>query len=178
MAKAPKATTTDDVVEEDVGPVTETLTYYPGPQDPPSVKWGGHVFHAHVAKELTGNPNGTERERQNHHMIERAKENPHFGIGNSRPRRAKAADPKTAREYLAYFTEWLRSETFETAEELIVRFTKDRGLQQSCEVGTDDFTFIGGLFNPRLHELAKADGLSEPQVAALWASHGVNQLPW
>jgi hypothetical protein len=161
------------------GSVTETITYVPGQHDPAHVKWGNFTFQANVPKEVTGNPDGTSSEKLNHHIIESARNNPCFVVGKDKPaRRDKASAPKNAREYSAYFIDWLKDGHFETAEELIARFAKDRDLQAKCEVGPDDFAYLGTLFNPRLADLAKAEALTEPQVAAIWISHGINQLPW
>jgi hypothetical protein len=68
--------------------------------------------------------------------------------------------------------------TIEHADELIARFAKDRELQLACEVGSDDFAYLGTLFMPRLYDLAKADDLTAQQVSSLWISHGFNVLPW
>lgn len=159
--------------------VTETITYVPGQHDPVHVPWGGHVFHANVPKEIKGDPEGSSSEKLNAHIIESARNNPAFVVGkDAKPKRERSALPKNAREYSAYFIEWLKDGHFETVEELVARFAKDRDLQAKCEVGPDDFAYLGTLFNPRLADLAKAEALTEPQVAAIWISHGVNQLPW
>jgi hypothetical protein len=160
-------------------PVTETITYTPGQMDPSSVKWGGHTFHANVAKELTGQADGSERERLNLEVIERARDNPHFKVASAPQRKSRAqALPKTPAEYRAYAVEWFKDSGIEHADQLIARFARDRELQLACEVGSDDFAYLGTLFMPRLNDLAKADDLNPPQVASLWISHGFNVLPW
>lgn len=158
--------------------VVEQVTYLPGSQDPSFTKWGGHTFQANVSKEIKGDPDGTASEKLNHHIIEAARNNPHFQVGNTRPRRERTSMPKDSREYRAYLANWLKEEHFEEPEELIARFARDRDLQAKCDVGADDFGFIGELFMPRLHELARAHDMTEAQVAGLWLNHGYNQLPW
>lgn len=171
MARASKE---PDAVEA----VTETITYIPGPMDPPVVKWCGQTFQANVPKEVFGHPDGSAREQINHQLIERARDNKHFVVGNARPKRDQAALPTTAEQYRAYAVKWLTDPAVEHAEQLIARFAKDRDLQLACEVGADDYAYLATLFMPKLHELSRADELTEPQVATLWISHGINQLPW
>jgi hypothetical protein len=159
-------------------PVTEMITYLPGPLDPVQVTWGGHVFHANVPKEIRGHAAGSDREKFNLGLIESARANKTFAVGNAKPKRDAIKDPTTAEEYRAYFVEWLKDPRIEHAEPLIERFANDRELQLACGVGTDDFEYMGTLFMPRLYQLAKADELTEQQLAAVWVRHGVNQLPW
>lgn len=166
------------VDEAQVEAVTETVTYVPGEGDPSSVKWCGHTFHANVPKEITGHAEGTASEKLNHHLIERARENPSFKVAGSRVKRDASALPKTAEEYRAYMIAWLKGPGIEHVDQLIARFARDRELQAVCEVGSDDFSFLSTLFMPKLHELAKADELTEGQVASLWINAGVNQMPW
>ena len=175
MARAPRQPEETLPISE---PVTETLIYVPGEGDPPIVQWGGHKFHANVPKEITGNADGSERDRLNLHIIERARDNKHFRVSGQKPKRDPAALPKTAEEYRAYMITWLKDPAIQHADDLIARFTKDRELQSMCEVGADDYAYLGTLFMPRLHELARADELKTEQVAQLWLQHGVNQLPW
>lgn len=165
--------------------VTESITYVPGQGDPSFVKWGGHTFQANVPKEITGHPEGTSTERFNHQVIESARNNPCFTVGSQKNARKKKSDalPVDAKGYRAYMVDWLKEEkngnsVFEHAEQLIERLAQDRELQAKCEVGYDDFQYLGSLFMARLHELAAADELSEGQIAALWVQHGYNQLPW
>lgn len=159
-------------------PVTETITYLPGNGDPPTVKWAGHVFHANVPKDITGHPEGSASEQLNHQLIVGARDNKHFKVGNSRPKREANETPKTAEQYRAYMVGWLQDPSIQHTNELIARFARDRELQAACEVGSDDYSFLATLFMPKLHELAKADELSEQQVAAVWVQNGINQLPW
>lgn len=164
-----------------MGKIAEMITYTPGQHDPVHVKWGGHTFQANVPKEVKGDPDGTSTEKLNAQIIELARENPHFVVGDgkdAKPRQTREKAPKDAKGYLAYFVAWLRDGHFETPEELIARFVQDRDLQAKCEIGTDDYARIGELFNPRLADLAKACEMTDQQVASVWVSHGVNQLPW
>ena len=167
-----------DDVDASVKPVTENITYTPGPLDPVTVKWCGHVFQANVPKEITGHTEGTEREKLNHQLIEAAKGNKHFRVGNARPKRDPMELPKTADGYRAYMVNWLKDPAIETTDQLIARFARDRDLQIVCEVGHDDYAYLSTLFLPKLHELMRADEMTEPQVAAMWINHGVMQLPW
>lgn len=181
MARQPRqaalldeATLPDSAAPE---PVTETLTYVPGKDDPAHVVWGGHTFHANIPVELTGHAEGTSREQLNHKLIESARGNKHFLVGDQKRRRETASIPRTAEEYRAHAIEWLKK-PFEHAEDLIAKLAQERPLQAGCEVGTDDFEYLGSLFMPKLHELTKADELNEHQVASIWMRHGYNVLPW
>ena len=176
MAKATKPMTEEN--EDSTGMVTESITYLPGEGDPTNTTWCGHAFRANVPKEITGSPLGSEREKLNHHLIERARENPLFKVGDARPRRRTIEIPKTAEEYRAYIAAWLQEPSIQHADQLIARFARDRELQAACEVGSDDFAFISTLFMPKLHDMAKADELTDGQLAQLWINHGINQLPW
>lgn len=177
MARAAAKREVEDNAETS-GPVTENITYLPGEGDPSTVTWCGHTFRANVPKEVTGNADGTDREQLNYQLIERARDNPSFKVGDARPRRRAIEIPKTADEYRAYLAAWLQDTSMQHADQLIARFARDRELQAACEVGTDDFSFIATLFMPKLHDMAKADELTEGQVAQLWVNHGINQLPW
>jgi hypothetical protein len=166
--------------------LTETITYVPGDGDPSHVKWGGHTFKANLPKEITGHPEGSTTEQLNHQIIESARNNPSFTVGSDKPGRRKSradALPTDAKSYRAYVVAWLKEEregrsVYQHAEDLIARFAQDRDLQAKCEVGFDDYQWLGTLFMPRLHELAEGDELAEAQIAALWVQHGYNQLPW
>jgi hypothetical protein len=142
------------------------------------VKWCGHTFQANVPKTITGHAEGTTAQKLNHHLIESAKENRHFRVGNAKPKREVATMPTTAEGYRAYMVEWLKDPNIQHADDLIARFAKDRELQAICEVGSDDYSYLGTLFMPKLHELARGDELTELQVSTLWAQRGINVLPW
>lgn len=175
MAKAQR------IIEEIITPsepVTESITYIPGPMDPSVITWCGHKFQANVPKEITGHAEGTQREQLNMQLITSARDNKHFAVGNARPKRDSGELPKTAEEYRAYMVGWLKQPGVEHAEQLIARFARDRDLQLVCEVGSDDYAYLATLFMPKLHELARADELTDGQVANIWVNHGINQLPW
>lgn len=171
MANPARAARSDD------GRVTETITYVPGHGDLPTATWCGHVFHANVPKEITGHPDGSKAEQLNHHLIERARENKFFTVGGKARRRDARALPQTAEEYRVYFIDWMNQE-YQGASDMIARFARDRELQAACEVGSDDYAYLGSLFMPKLWDMAKADELTEQQVAQLWVNNGINQLPW
>jgi hypothetical protein len=179
MAKAARQTEQEELIPE---PVTETIVYRPGPLDPSVTTWCGHKFEANVPKEIRGHSAGTDREKLNLHLIERARENKLFQVGNERPKRKPIYDPVTAEEYRLYIVDWLQSPELNSpatrAEDLVARFSKDRELQIKCGVGTDDYEYIGTLFMPKLHQLAKRDEMNEAQVASMWIRYGYNQLPW
>jgi hypothetical protein len=168
----------EDEPEMMTDPVTETITYIPQDGDRPTVTWCGNTFHANIPKDITGRESGTERERLNFHLIERARENKHFAVGGVRKKRDAKTEPKTQMEYRAYAIEWIKDPGIQHADQLIARFAKDRELQEACEIGYDDFAYLCNFFMPRLHELAKGDELNEPQVGQLWLAHGYNVLPW
>lgn len=171
MAKAK-----DEPVAE---PVTETITYVPGDGDPVTTKWAGQTFHANVPKEIVGLADGTPQQKLNLMIIERAREasQKNFRCASVKAERLTPALPRTAAEYRAYMIGWL-GQKYESADALIARFAQDKALQVACEVGTDDYAYLGGLFMPKLHELSKAQELTQGQVAHLWVQHGFNTLPW
>lgn len=167
-----------DAAEPSAKSVTETITYVPGPMDPAVTKWAGHTFQANVPKEITGHPEGSERDKLNHQLIESARANKHFTVGSRRPKPQARELPKTAEQYRAYAVDWIKDPSIQHTEQLIARFAQDRDLQAACEVGADDYAWLATLFMPKLHELSKADELNENQVASIWINHGINQLPW
>lgn len=158
--------------------VTETITYVPGPGGPASTMWGGITFQANVPQELTGHPDGNGRERLNYQMIETAKTSKGFVLGNAKRAKAPDALPTTAEQYRAYMVAWLKDTQLDHVDDLIARFARDRELQAACEVGTDDYAYLGTLFMPRLHQLAKMDEMNDLAVASAWARAGFNVLPW
>lgn len=178
MARQPKRANEEIGDDTAAGHVTETVTYLPGNGDPSTVEWCGHTFRANMPKEITGHPDGTDREQLNHSLIERARDNPHFKVGDARPKRTGREMPTTAEGYRAHIAAWLQDPSIQTADQLIQRFARDRELQASCEVGASDWDLIATLFVPKLHDMAKADELTPEQVAHLWVNAGVNQLPW
>lgn len=175
MARQPKPIENEEPATE---PVTETITYLPGPHDPNVTTWCGITFHANVPKDVTGHAEGSEREKLHHHLIERARDNPFFKVGNARPKKPANELPKTAEQYRAYVVGWLSNPDIQHANDLIARWARDRDLRAACEVGADDYSYLGTLFMPKLHELARGDELTEQQVAVLWVENGITELPW
>jgi hypothetical protein len=164
--------------ELEVLPVVESVTYVPSHGDPSHVVWCGYTFHANVAKEIKGHAAGTEREKLNAHLIDRARDNPSFKVGNAKAARSPAKQPSTAEEYRVYFVEWLKHPSIQHAEDMITRLANDREIQHVCGVGTDDFDFMRDLFMPKLHDLAKQDEMTAQHLSDCWIRHGFNQLPW
>jgi hypothetical protein len=166
MAKTPKTAETEDPPTSQM--VTDTITYLPGPMDPPVTKWRGHTVHANIPKTVT-----THAEH-----FDNARGNKFFQVGNEPVRRDRMKEPKTPEQYRAYLVDWLKNSGIQHARDLIARFAQDRKLQEACEVGASDYDLIATLFMPRLHELTKSDELSPEQVSAIWIDHGYNVLPW
>jgi len=166
MAKAPKTAEAEETAASQM--VTETITYLPGPMDPSVTKWRGYTVHANIPKEFTAPAE----------HFEHARGNKFFRVGNEAVQRETATTPTTSSEYRAYLVRWLKDPAIQHADQLIGRFAKDRDLRAACEVGSDDYAWIATLFMPKLHELARADEMTEPQVATMWISHGFNELPW
>jgi hypothetical protein len=79
-------------------------------------------------------------------------------------------------EYRGYVANWLNS--VRTTEALILKWSSDRDLRERCDVGSDDFEYLGTLIEPKAASLARQDGLSDQQVASLWVKHGIFELPW
>ncbi len=148
---------------------SEQVTYVPGPDDPSTVKWAGHVFHANVPKPVI-----------NKTLIEAARGNKFFRVGAFSPSDVgtteKAVLPKTSNDYRAHVVAWLKR--VESADEFMTQWARDAPMREDCEVGLDDYDYLGSLMAPRLAELAKIDGLNELQLAKMWTRHGVNQVPW
>ena len=182
-ASTKAAAVTEELDLPPAEPVTTTITYKPGQHDNPRVKWGGLVFEANVPKEITGNPRGTDREQLNHQIIEAARGNKHFLVGDEKKKSFHVAqEPKTAAQYRAYMVDWLNKLTSDVetmhADMLIGRLAQDRQLHELCEVGSDDWSYLRDFFMPKLFEAARADELNEGQVTSLWVQHGFNVLPW
>lgn len=175
MARQPRLI---EDAEPEILPVTETITYLPGEGDKPFAIWCGHKFDANVPKEIKGHAAGTQQEKLNAHLIERARDNKHFRVGNAKAKRDPVKTPTTPEEYRAYAVEWIKDPAIQHADDLIGRLAKDRELRTVCEVGSDDYAWLSTLFMPKLHELSKGDELTDGQVAALWVQHGFNELPW
>lgn len=153
-------------------PAGEQITYLPGEGDPLFVKWHGLVFHANVPKSVTKAD-----------LIEQAKANKFFKVGSFDTTKdstaavvSTVADPKTAAQYRAHFVDWFKKIT--SINDMVATWAKEQPMREACEVGADDYSYIGTLFYPKMHDLAKAAGLNQQQLAELWARVGVQQLPF
>lgn len=149
----------------------ELVTYLPGEGDPSSVKWNGHIFNAHVPKRITDEG-----------MIASAKGNKFFHVGHfdAAARQvalsAVAELPATADQYRAHVVNWLKN--VKTIHEMVTQWAAEHDLREACGVGSDDYSFIGSLFNPKMHELQQAAELNNTQLADLWRTYRVFQLPF
>jgi hypothetical protein len=154
---------------------SEQVTYIPGEGDPVSTKWHGIVFHANVPKTINKPI-----------LIEQARGNRFFKVGEFDPARDKVAtievsDPKTPGEYRAHFVAWFNKLSVNDTNginQMVAMWAKEQPMREMCEVGTDDYSYIGTLFNPKMHQLMMAANINPGQLAELWARHGVQQLPF
>jgi len=160
----PEAKKPDDPI------ISELVTYLPGDDGPPQVKFAGHTFRGHVPQRVDMLTSWFEMVRGNKTFV----------VGEFDPAQIGAAvvprAPKTDRQYRAHVAEWLKRAP--SVRDIIRLWVRDTSLRHQCEVGSDDYDFLGSLIEPRLAELAKIDGLTEKQVAALWVENGVFQKPW
>jgi hypothetical protein len=141
-------------------PYTETVTYLPGKEDPPETKWGSITFHANVPKEINAHAEGTPHERAMHAIIERARSNKFFHVGEFDAAKAvavreKVTPPKTSEQYRAWVVGWLPGVS--SVGELDHKWMSEEGLRIACEVGADDIDFLNTLIAPKRHELSKRD---------------------
>lgn len=155
---------------------SEQITYLPGEGDPSSTKWRGIVFHAHVPKTVT-----------NAVLIEQARGNRFFKVGDFDPARDTGgqpmviSDPKTPTEYRAHFVAWFNKLSVNDIggiNQMVATWAREQPMREACEVGTDDYSYIGSLFNPKMYQLMMAANINKQQLAELWANHGVLQLPF
>lgn len=150
---------------------SEQVTYRPiNDGDPIKTKWRGLVFHANVPKTVS-----------DAELIEAAKGNKHFHVGPFDPQKDGASleetrDPKTANEYRAYVLAWLKR--IDTLDELIKQWKADTALRGQCEVGSDDLMFLGQFLDPKIDAICKRDGIQPLKQAEMWASYGINDIPW
>jgi hypothetical protein len=181
--KAPAGT--DEQAQQDRLPLSEQITYLPREGDPPSTRWHGHVFHANVPKTVT-----------KAELIEAARNNRFFKVGSFDPAKDSTAalsevpadDPKTSEQYRARVVAWLKRLDKISAdpeqgpggalEAMVKTWAKEQHMREACEVGSDDYSYIGSLFLPKMHQFSQAAGLNQQAVAELWARNGVFQLPF
>jgi hypothetical protein len=137
---------------------TEQVTYLPGEGDNPSIKWGGITLHANVPKELEAHAEGTPQQRLMHGLIERARTNKFFHVGEFDAKNAVAtqeqfAQPKTPEQYRAHVVRWLPNVMSEG--ELDHKWMSEEPLRQACGVGADDLDWLSTFIAPKRHELHK-----------------------
>jgi hypothetical protein len=172
MAKTMRPGPAADETDQEL-PLSEQITYLAGEGDPPSTKWHGIVFHANVPKTVNKPA-----------LIEAAKNNRFFKVGTFDPQKdaggvvplPSIADPKTSEQYRAHVVEWLRKVT--DIDDFVKRWASEGDMRMACEVGSDDYSYLGTLLRPKMHELQKVAQLNDLQLAELWVRHGVNQLPF
>lgn len=140
----------EDMKIEEVEQVAgDHVTYRPGPEDPPIVKWSGHTFHANVPK-FVEHPELLEKARQNKFFKVGA-----FGPGDAVETREETGLPKTPEQYRAHAVAWLK--TTQSVEELDQTWRKEETLRHDCGVGSDDIDLLNGLIDPLRAELRKRD---------------------
>lgn len=149
-----------DAAAEPAQPYTETLTYLPGRDDSPETKWAGVTFHANVPKKISANAGGTPHERLMHSIVESARSNKFFHVGEFDPAKAVAVRertslPKTSEQYRAWVVGWLSGVS--SVGELNAKWMSEEGLRIACGVGSDDIEFLTMLIAPKRHELQKRD---------------------
>lgn len=143
----------------------EDVTYIPGREDPPIAKWRGYEFMANVPLKI-----------MDRDLIESARGNRFFRVGDQAPSGALNEPPKTSMQYRAHVLAWINA--ISTIDEMAKRWSADARLRTECEVGDDDIAWLGTLVEPRLHKMRMEAGLKEVDVAKIFVKHGVTQLPW
>lgn len=164
--------------------MSEQVTYVPGEEGPTSVKWAGHVFHANVPKtvEYIEYADEDAKPHPNKALVEKARGNRFFRVGAFDPNSEHplpegfTGEPKTSDQYRAHVVGWLKK----TADinDMVQRWVSEANLREMCEFGSDDYIWLGSLFLPKMHDLAKQAGMNDNQLSALWQQHGVMQLPF
>lgn len=134
---------------EKAAPAGEQITYLPGPEDSPMVKWGGHTFHANLPKMV----NDTA-------LVERARGNRFFKVGafvasDAVATRDEPVSPKTPEQYRAHAIGWLKTMT--SVDELDRKWAGEETLRMACGVGSDDLEYLSELFAPIRSDLRKRD---------------------
>lgn len=149
----------------------ECLTYLAGPEDPAVIKWNGHLFNANVPKRITDEA-----------MIQSARTNKFWHVGpfdaqaHAVALSSTADAPTNSDQYRAHIVAWLKN--VRTIDDLVKTWVAEANMREMCGVGSDDYSYLGTLFNPRMHELAMQAELNNAQLADLWRHYGVFQLPF
>lgn len=152
---------------------SEQITYLPGPEDPVTTKFFGHVFHANVPKIVT-----------NRELIKKLRDhpNPFFKVGPFDPAKDKApvigfiGEPTTSEQYRAHAVGWINK--CADIDDMAKTWVAEQRLRDACEFGTDDYMWLGTIFLPKMHDLAKRAELNDSRLAQLWQRYGVFSLPF
>jgi hypothetical protein len=143
----------------------ELVMYCPGPQDPTKTKWRGVEFLANVPVRVFDAGH-----------LEAARGNKNFSVGNKGPDDDAVGPPTTAMEYRGHVVDWLKN--VETVDQFVVKWSADRELRKSCEVGHDDLSYLGTIVEPKLRAMRLAESMSENDVAGAFVKRGVLEIPW
>jgi hypothetical protein len=127
---------------------SEQVTYLPGPEDPPQVAFGGHVFNANLPKRV-------DMPRS---WLEMVRGNKFFKVGAFDPTRdavkaQEQTEPRTADEYKAHAVAWFKK--VQSLQEFDALWRDEEELRQRCGVGAEDLDYLGSLSRPRRGELKK-----------------------
>jgi hypothetical protein len=143
----------------------EDVTYVPGADDPTICKWQGREFKANVPMRV-----------RDKGLIESARTNRFFRVGDQGPEPGDNDPPKNATQYRAHVVAWMKE--VNTVDDLVVKWSADRDLRRACEVGHDDIDWLGRLFEPKLRHMRIEEQLSELDVAGVFVKHGILEIPW
>jgi hypothetical protein len=152
-----------DEPKEKAKAYSEQVTYLPQPGDPASVEWGGKKFHANTPQTLKAHAEGNPPERAAHDLIEKARKNKYFKVGNFNAKKdsvevdEQPSLPRTPEQYRAWAVQWFQK--VGSVEELDRRWQGEEKLRQDCGVGTDDLDYLRDLYEPRRYELRKAGSI-------------------
>jgi hypothetical protein len=148
-AKGEAQAGTQNKPPEDKDPMmTDQVTYLPGPEDPPQVKFGGHTFNANLSKKVDMPTSYFERLQTNKFF-----KVGHFDAVKDSVPAQEQSEPKTADEYKVYAVEWFKkTQSLKAFDE---RWTEEEGLRQDCEVGAEELDYLSSLARPKRAELKK-----------------------
>jgi hypothetical protein len=146
----------------------EDVTYIPGPQDQSLLKWRGIVFKANVPVRVMDPDH-----------IAAARANKFFRVGSG-DKATQAADtkpePTTPETYRAWVVDWLAS--VDTVDAIATKWSNDRYLRASAQVGESDVRQLGTLIDPKFNQMMRQEGLSDREVAKIMLQHGLTEIPW
>lgn len=182
MAREPNQTVKDKPESPALLPVSEKVTYTPGPGDNSDTTWMGHKFKAHVPHDLEipgadvmeamTKPEAerskadvlailglSKRLKTNAHLVIAARGNKFFHVGEFDPQKHAykevVPEPKTAEAYRAWCVTWLRD--VGSVDELCERWANEAKMRARLEVGYDDLKYISTLLQPKLDELIRRE---------------------